>query len=330
MQRLLALALMTLGSPLLALDLSGMRPTLSPDGRLLLYSSHTAGNGDIFIRDVRTGGTTNLTRLPAYECSPVFTPDGSQVIFTRDAGNRGQLWILRLADGAERRLTDGLYFDTGAAPLSGTDWIVFRRAHLRRPYSMGGMVWDKWDLCCVSINGGEVRRLTNEAFRQLDGGAWSSTNTFVFSAQTLVRKHTTNTPAISVQSLGETEAKAIYRANVAISTSGLVLDRVQMVRSLGKWSMNDVVWHPQKERIFFTSNYESAGRWYDYEIYSIKPDGTDMQTHTAHHALCDNLSVVPHDGSLLFTADHKRNGKLVLMRLDLTAQQSSVVMENFK
>ena len=206
MKQLLALSLLSLTCALDGADSLDMRPTLSPDGRLLLYASRTAGNGDIFIRDLRTGSTTNLTRLPACESSPVFTADGSQVIFTRDTDPNGQLWMLRLADGAERRLTTGPYFDTGAVPLPGTDWIVFRRAHLRRPYSMGGMVWDRWDLCCVSINGGEVRRLTTEAFRQLDGGAWSSSNTFVFSAKTLVGKRTTTAPAINLQTLGETEA----------------------------------------------------------------------------------------------------------------------------
>lgn len=335
MKRFLALVLMSLACPLFGADSSGMRPTVSADGRLLLYSSRVAGNGDIFIRDLRTGGTTNLTHFPATETSPVFSADGSQILFTRDTGTSGQLWTLRLADGAERRLTYGSSFDTSAVHLPGTEWIVFTRAHLRRPYGMGGMVWDRWDLCCVPVNGGEVRRLTTEEFRQLDGGGWSSTNTLVFSARTLVRNRKTNASSstnapINTQTLDETEAQAVYRASISNSTHGLVLERVGMVRNLGKWSMNHAVWHPKTERIFFTSNYEHRGGWFDYETYSIGPDGTDLQCHTSHQAYCDNLSVSAFDGSLVFAVDHKRNGKLVLMRLDPVSNRSSVLIESFK
>lgn len=337
MKRFLYLALMSLACPLFGLDSSGMRPTVSSDGRLLLYSSPTVGNGDIFIRDLHTGSITNLTHLPASETSPVFSADGSHVLFTRNTGTSGQLWTLRLADGAERRLTTGPYFDRDAVPLPGTEWIIFSRAHLWRPYSMGGMVWDRWDLCYVSINGGEVRRLTTERFRELNRGAWSSTNTWVFSAQTLVPTRKTNTDsstnalALNARTLDETEKSAVYRASISNSNHGLVLEQVEMVRNLGKWSMYDAVWSPKRERIFFTSSYESHGKlWSDYEIYSIRPDGTDLQCHTTLDAMCENLSVSVFDGSLLFTADHKRNGKLVLMRLDPTSNQSSVMIEKFK
>lgn len=60
-------------------------PALSPDGRLLAYSSDRAGNGDldIWVQQVEGGGLVRITDDPADETQVVFSPDGSQLAFTR-------------------------------------------------------------------------------------------------------------------------------------------------------------------------------------------------------------------------------------------------------
>ena len=60
-------------------------PALSPDGRLLAYSSDRAGNGDLdlWIQQVDGGGLVRLTDHPADDKEAVFSPDGTQIAFAR-------------------------------------------------------------------------------------------------------------------------------------------------------------------------------------------------------------------------------------------------------
>jgi len=60
-------------------------PALSPNGRLLAYSSDRAGNGDLdlWIQQVDGGGLVRLTDHPADEKEAVFSPDGTQIAFAR-------------------------------------------------------------------------------------------------------------------------------------------------------------------------------------------------------------------------------------------------------
>lgn len=60
-------------------------PALSPDGDLLAYSSDRAGNGDldIWVQQVDGGGLVRLTDTPEDESYAVFSPDGTEICFTR-------------------------------------------------------------------------------------------------------------------------------------------------------------------------------------------------------------------------------------------------------
>ncbi|MDP6651071.1 MAG: DPP IV N-terminal domain-containing protein, partial [Gammaproteobacteria bacterium] len=53
----------------------------SPNGRLKTY----ARAGDIYVKNLRSGGITQLTRTAAQESDPVFTVDNDKVIFSRNS-----------------------------------------------------------------------------------------------------------------------------------------------------------------------------------------------------------------------------------------------------
>lgn len=72
-------------------------PSLSPDGKSIVYSSSRSGKHEIYQMDLN-GNSTRLTSLgEAY--SPEISPDGSQIVFVNANGVFSSLWIMN-RDGA--------------------------------------------------------------------------------------------------------------------------------------------------------------------------------------------------------------------------------------
>ena len=81
-------------------------PSLSPDGRSLVYASQAAGNWDIYLQ--RVGGTTavNLTKdSEADDTQPAFSPDGERIAF-RSERDGGGLYVMGATGESATRLSD--------------------------------------------------------------------------------------------------------------------------------------------------------------------------------------------------------------------------------
>ncbi len=113
---------------------------LSPDGQEVVLSVDSPTGSDVWILDVRTGGSTQLTFDPVRNRFPLFTSDGGRVVyssdFREDAG--GLFW--KAADGTgpvDRLTTSGSGFQAGFSWSDGK--LVM--AELRAPtYSDIGIV----------------------------------------------------------------------------------------------------------------------------------------------------------------------------------------------
>ena len=102
-------------------------PALSPDGKLLVYSSDRAGgnNVDLWVQQVAGGEPMRLTRHPAPESGARFSPDGSQIVFVR-AGEG--IYTIPTLGGTERLLVkEGPRELPGNAPSYSPDgqWIAY-------------------------------------------------------------------------------------------------------------------------------------------------------------------------------------------------------------
>ncbi|MFL6235223.1 MAG: protein kinase domain-containing protein [Thermoanaerobaculia bacterium] len=92
-------------------DLEGREsfPSLSPDGRSLLYVKAEDGNADIYLQRVGGGNPLDLTHdSPADDTQPAFSSDGQQIAF-RSEREGGGLFIMGATGESVRRLTDGGY-----------------------------------------------------------------------------------------------------------------------------------------------------------------------------------------------------------------------------
>src|SRR6185503_1546461 len=67
--------------------------SFSPDGRRLLYCSLQSGQGDIFIKDTKTGRTNCIVSAQGYDGGPFFSPDGKRICYRSDRRGDNQLQI---------------------------------------------------------------------------------------------------------------------------------------------------------------------------------------------------------------------------------------------
>jgi len=90
-------------------------PALSPDGRLLAYSSDRGGgnNLDVWVQQVAGGDAIRLTHHSAGDVRARFSPDGSQIVFERPGDG---IYLIPSLGGAERLLVK-----SGSMPVWSPD-----------------------------------------------------------------------------------------------------------------------------------------------------------------------------------------------------------------
>lgn len=72
----------------------------SPDSRWIAFDrtkSHSAGTmADLFVVNVATGKSTNITRYPMVNTNPIWAPDGTALFFLSDRSTNRNLWRVNL------------------------------------------------------------------------------------------------------------------------------------------------------------------------------------------------------------------------------------------
>ena len=129
-------------------------PTLSPDGKWLVYAGDGAGNRDIYLRSVDGENPINLTKdSPADDDQPAFSPDGSRIAF-RSEREGGGIFIMGRTGEAVKRVTR-VGFHPAWSP-DGTRLVYASEKIELNPQNSNGHS----TLSVVTVSTGEVRALS--------------------------------------------------------------------------------------------------------------------------------------------------------------------------
>ena len=91
----------------LADNAANVDPAISPDRTRIAFSSNRAGGGDydLYLMDAAGGGIRRLTRDAGTDGSPVWTPDGSKLVFTSARSGVPQIYVMPADSGEAQPLT---------------------------------------------------------------------------------------------------------------------------------------------------------------------------------------------------------------------------------
>jgi Tol biopolymer transport system component len=83
-------------------------PSLSPDGKWVVYAAEVSGNRDIYLQSVGGQTSINLTKdSPADDDQPAFSPDGERIAFRSSRDGGGIFIMARTGEGLRRLTTRG-------------------------------------------------------------------------------------------------------------------------------------------------------------------------------------------------------------------------------
>jgi len=190
-------------------------PSISPDGKVLLYTRENKGNLDIFWQRIGGANAQNLTAdSPVEDKQAAFSPNGEQIAF-RSSRSGGGIFVMGATGESVRRLSDfgftpawspdgkEIAFGTAdfADPLAGSRpselWIVNLNGEKRQIktnqfvtqpnfspdgtrivfYSKGEK--NQRDLWTVSVEGGDAVQVTNDPAYDWNP-VWSPDGEFIY------------------------------------------------------------------------------------------------------------------------------------------------------
>ncbi len=132
---------------------------VSPDGKQIVFDLL----GDIYLLPITGGEATLLRGGPAWEIQPRFSPDGSKILFTSDAGGGDNIWLMNTDGSAAKQVTrENFRLLNNATWMPDGNYIVARK-HFTSTRSLGaGEMW------MYHISGGEGVKLTARKNDQQD------------------------------------------------------------------------------------------------------------------------------------------------------------------
>ena len=129
-------------------------PSYSPDGRQIVFNSDRGGAQQIYTMDATGGGVARVSFGDGRYGTPVWSPRGDLIAFTKMKGGRFFIGVMRPDGSGERLLTES-FLDESPSWAPNGRVIVFNRQF---PSSRG--VSGKTKLYSVDVTGFNLREVS--------------------------------------------------------------------------------------------------------------------------------------------------------------------------
>jgi hypothetical protein len=156
--------------PLKSLD-EPESPNFAPDGRTIAFAALKGGVGDIYTVDLVSQAVTNLTNDAFADAGPVYSTDGTFLLYNARVSGNQKLFRLDLDTKKKTQITFGTQDET-AAQFIDDHTIVFSSTAtdpavpLEPEVAKNGNIYNIWTL---DLKSGELREYTDAL-----GGNWST------------------------------------------------------------------------------------------------------------------------------------------------------------
>lgn len=105
----------------------GTNPSMSADGKKIVFASTRYGLGDIIKINSDGTGWEKLTNTKAYEGNPAFSPDGEKIVFVSERSGNGEIYVMNQDGSEQTRLTTSDYYNGEPSFSPDGIKIVFAR-----------------------------------------------------------------------------------------------------------------------------------------------------------------------------------------------------------
>lgn len=197
---------------------------------------------DLDICKAQLGGVgwVNLTNIRTREVSPLWSPDGQQIMFLSDAAGITNIWLMN-PDGTNRRNVSGITLGTDLVVESNASWSPDGASILFESVRDENM-----EIYTVSPEGTDLQNLTNNPAADMNG-VWSPDGSMV-----AFQSDRDNGTDVYVLDLASKEV-----VNISNNPSA---------------RENNFIWSPDGSQLYFDSNEEG-----NYDIFVVNRDGSGKQ-----------------------------------------------------
>ena len=285
---------------------------LSPDSKQVAFSS---ASGGLYALDLNTKTVTGLYNGKSVACSPKYSPDGKTIVFVGKDSTRGQTSLYRIpALGGQDTLLATSDGASDFAPSFSPDGkeVVFVRAARKRPYSMGGTVWDDFDIWMLDLSSGATRQITSQKYRS------ASSPCFADGGKSILYTATVPGGSLAAQMFRVGEAKGSIPQPFMLPTSSNSVH--------GAWASDLAVSKDGKHLVFLSDRAEA----YAYDIFTSQANGENpVPLHFAQTSRYNRSPVFARDGASIYVlagTESNAHGRPIysLFQVDLKGKATCV------
>jgi Tol biopolymer transport system component/DNA-binding winged helix-turn-helix (wHTH) protein len=129
-------------------------PSISPDGRRVVFESNRSGSEEIWVCDSDGGNAQQLTSLGGGTTgTPRWSPDGRQIVFDSRIGGEANVYVIEANGGVPRKLETGTRMNSLPSWSHDGKWIYFA----------SGLTHSNLTVWRVAATGGRAIQLTKTA-----------------------------------------------------------------------------------------------------------------------------------------------------------------------